>query len=88
MTEKGPQLNAASTRDEVDNQHHDRDHEQYMNQTAAKRHNERAEQPEHQQNNEYCPQHNFPPIRVLFNSHCAVRVRLFSETISELLKDV
>jgi len=57
-------LYPASTGDEINNQHHDGDHEQDMDESAKCISTYQTEQPKNQENNEYCPQHNFPPLKV------------------------
>jgi len=54
-----------SARDEVDDQHNDRKHEQDVNKPTQCVGANQPEYPKHQQNNEYCPQHNFPPVKIL-----------------------
>src|ERR1051325_5486716 len=55
----------SSTGDEINNQHHDGEHEQDVNESTERVRTHQAEQPKHQQNNEYCPQHKF--LRLRFN---------------------
>src|SRR6266513_6095669 len=57
-------LNTASAGYEVDNQHHDGQDQQDVNKSTQRVGANQSEQPEHQQNNEYCPQHSLPPVRV------------------------
>src|SRR5690349_17932813 len=51
-------LNPASARHEVDHQNNDREYKQDMNESAERVGAHQAEQPEHEQNNKYGPQHN------------------------------
>jgi len=59
---KSRPLYPASAGHEIDNQHHDREHEQDVNESTHRVRANEAQKPQHQQNNEYCPQHNFPPV--------------------------
>jgi hypothetical protein len=54
-------LYAAPPGDEVNYQHDDREHQQDVNESTKRVGADQTEQPEHEQNNEYCPQHSFPP---------------------------
>jgi hypothetical protein len=46
--------------DQIDNQHHDRNDEQDVNESTQRVGADQSKQPEHQQDHEYCPQHNIP----------------------------
>ena len=46
--------------DQIDNQHHDRNDEQDVNESAQRIGADQSKKPEHQQDHEYCPQHNIP----------------------------
>jgi hypothetical protein len=54
--EKNSRLNSSSSLNQVNNQHDDRNDEQEMDQTAPNVTNE-AKQPEHDQDNNYSPEH-------------------------------
>jgi len=57
-------LYPAPTGDEINNQHDDGDYEQDMNESSECISADQTEQPKNQKNNEYCPQHNFSPLKV------------------------
>jgi hypothetical protein len=46
--------------DQVDDQNHNRNNEQEMNESAQCVGADQSKQPEHQQDNKYCPEHEFP----------------------------
>lgn len=46
--------------DQIDNQHHDRNDEQDVNESTHRVGADQSKEPEHQQDHEYCPQHNVP----------------------------
>ena len=51
-------LQSPPAADEVDDQNHDRDYEQNVNESAHRVRTDQTKQPEHQQNDKYCPKHN------------------------------
>jgi len=46
--------------DQIDNQHHNRNDEQDVNESAQRVRAYQPKQPQHQQDHEYCPQHKIP----------------------------
>ena len=62
----------SATLDQIDNQHHNRYHEQDVNEPTHRVRADQSKQPEHQQDHEYCPQHNIPFGSVIC---CFVRCR-------------
>ena len=53
-------LQCAAALDQIDNQHHNRNDEQNMNESTHRVGADQSKEPEHQQDHEYCPQHNVP----------------------------
>jgi hypothetical protein len=72
-------LYAAPAGDEVNDQHDNGKHQQDVNEPTQCVRADQAKQPKHQQDYKYCPQHNFPPLRVYLPSWQAAPVRLFLE---------
>jgi len=70
-------LDPAPAGDQVDDQHDDGQYKQDVNESTERIRADQAKKPGDQQDNEYCPQHNFPPVRFYLPSCQAVRVRLF-----------
>jgi hypothetical protein len=52
-------LDPAPAGDEVNDQHDDGQDEQDVDEATQGVRADQAKEPQHQQNNEYCPQHNF-----------------------------
>jgi hypothetical protein len=60
-------LQWAAALNQIDDQHDNGDNEQNMNEAAHGIRTNQSEQPEHEQDNEYCPQHKrVPSVEVLF----------------------
>jgi len=53
-------LQRAAALDQIDNQHHNRNDEQDVNESTHRVGADQSKEPEHQQDHEYCPQHNVP----------------------------
>jgi hypothetical protein len=70
-----PSLNAASSRDQINDQDNDRDYEEQMDESAERVRAHEAEQPEHQKNNEDSPKHMFSFELVYFASFAEVGSR-------------
>jgi len=51
-------LERAASAEEVDDQNYNREHEQNMNESAQGVRTDQTHQPEHQQYDKYCPEHN------------------------------
>jgi hypothetical protein len=51
-------LECAASAEKVDDQDYNRDHEQNVNESAHGVRSDQTKQPEHQQDDKYCPKHN------------------------------
>src|SRR6266566_9130408 len=56
----GGNLQRSAALDQIDNQHHNRNDEQDVNESAQRIRANQSKQPEHKQNHEYCPEHKIP----------------------------
>jgi hypothetical protein len=56
----GASLQRPTALDQLENQHHNRNDEQDVNESAQRVGADNSKQPEHQQDHEYCPEHKIP----------------------------
>src|SRR5436190_22989321 len=73
----GASLQRPAALDQLENQHHNRNDEQDMNESAQRVGADQPKQPEHQQDHEYCPEHRgFLSVKSYLPSREAVLLRL------------
>src|SRR5436190_5826281 len=73
----GASLQRPAALDQLENQHHNRNDEQDMNESAQRVGADQPKQPEHQQDHEYCPEHRFLSVESHVPSCNAVPLRLW-----------
>jgi hypothetical protein len=77
-----PSLQRTAALDQIDNQHHDRNNEQDMNESAQRIGADESKEPKHQQDHEYCPEHKILSVGSHVSSWDALSLRLWKTKIS------
>jgi hypothetical protein len=74
-------LQRSATLDQIDDQNDNRNNEQEMNESAQCVGADQSKQPEHKQDNKYCPEHRFLSVKSYLASREVVALRLSKSKI-------